>query len=165
MLYPFNYFSVFSENPFRCDCSLHWVKTYIKTAKSHQFTKELKELRCKPDGEDQTLQEVHLMKTDCDKFMTAKQKTQITTSRSVTQPVNLVPYEIHGRKNKTRQTAAVVTEDLSVVQDSEEREEMVEEMEKNHGTPDHAATLISDVRVVVFVALWTLFSVRWRNGT
>lgn len=50
-----------TDNPIKCDCRLQWVKTYIHLNKSHQFTKELQDLRCRPDGENQTLEVVHLL--------------------------------------------------------------------------------------------------------
>ncbi|XP_055940087.1 connectin-like [Argiope bruennichi] len=153
----------FRENPIICDCRLKWVKSYMKMVKSHQFSRELRDFQCKPDGENETLQSVHLMEMECDKFTTMKQKNLITTSRSVTQPVNLVPYEIHGRINKTRKTA-VVTEDVSVVQDSE-AEEMAEEMEDKDSKPNRSAILTGDVRIITFVTLWTLSLVRKRKGT
>lgn len=53
-----------TENPIRCDCRLQWVKTYLHLNKSHQFTRELQDLRCRPDGENQTLQLAHLLKIE-----------------------------------------------------------------------------------------------------
>ncbi|GBL86213.1 Connectin [Araneus ventricosus] len=153
----------FRENPIMCDCRLQWVKSHMKMVKSHQFSRELRDLQCKPDGENETLQTVHLMKMECEKFTTIKQKNLITTSRSVTQPVNLVPYEIHGRKNKTQKTA-VVTEDVSVVQDSE-AEELAEEMEDSNSKHNTSMTLTGDIRIITLVTLWTLFLVRKRKGT
>lgn len=51
----------FTDNPIKCDCRLQWVKIYIHLNTSHQFTKELQELHCRPDGENQTRQVVHLL--------------------------------------------------------------------------------------------------------
>ncbi|KAG8187865.1 hypothetical protein JTE90_002411 [Oedothorax gibbosus] len=52
-------------NPIKCDCRLRWVKTYLHLNKSHQFSRELKELRCRNDGDNQTLHIVHQLKMDC----------------------------------------------------------------------------------------------------
>lgn len=146
-----------------CDCRLQWVESYMKMVKSHQFSRELRDLQCKSDGENETLQTVHLMKMECDKFTTVKQRNLITTSRSVTQPVNLVPYEIHGRRNKTRKTA-VMTEDTTVVQDSE-AEELADEMEDSDSKSNRSVAAAGDICLITFVTLWTLFLVRKREET
>ncbi|GFT66297.1 retrovirus-related Pol polyprotein from transposon 17.6 [Nephila pilipes] len=153
----------FKENPINCDCTLQWVKSYLELTKSHQFSRELRDLQCKPDGENQTLQTVHLLKLDCDKSTITKQKSMMTSSRSVTQPANLVPYEIHGRKNQTKKMTIVT--DAPDLQDSEPVEELAEEIESRNGEDNGALILASDWRLSVFVTLWTLFLVRIRKGT
>ncbi|GFS30850.1 connectin, partial [Trichonephila inaurata madagascariensis] len=149
-------------NPIKCDCTLKWVKSYLNLTKSHQFSRELKDLQCIPDGENQTLQTAHLLEMDCKKSTPPKQKSMVTISRSVTQPANLVPYEIHGRKNQTKKMAAVT--DAPDMQDSESVEEMAEEIERND--EDNGSLIISsDWRLTVFVTLWTLILVRIRKET
>lgn len=149
----------FKENPIKCDCTLKWVKSYLNLTKSHQFSRELRDLQCRSDGENQTQQIVHLLEMDCSKPTTPKQKSMMTISRSVTQPANLVPYEIHGRKNQTKKMA-VVTESPDM-QDSESMEEMA--VEKELDEDNGSLTLASDWRLILFVTLWNLFLVRIRK--
>ncbi|GFV46415.1 connectin [Trichonephila clavipes] len=91
---------------------------------------------------------------DCKKSTPPKQKSMVTISRSVTQPANLVPYEIHGRKNQTKKMATVT--DAPDMQDSESVEEMAEEIERNDGEDNSCLALSSDWRLTVFVTLCTL---------
>ncbi|XP_054718210.1 connectin-like [Uloborus diversus] len=123
------------DNPYICDCQLVWVNTYLKVNRSHQFMRDLQEMKCIMDEnnseEEDSKKNVtiteYLKIHNCTK-PAKKSKFRVTTTfRSVTKATESVPVELFSSKSKV-----LPTEDSVYVSDFEDEEDVANEVENSN---------------------------------